>query len=112
MDPENLSDVVTAQLELARAESSGRHAVTLMGGRGSDLRQTVIAIAAGHRLHDHESPGEATLQVLEGEARLHAASGEAALRTGDFAVIPRERHGLEAVSDCAVLLTVATRSDR
>ncbi|WP_062465038.1 cupin domain-containing protein [Demequina soli] len=111
MEPENLADVVDAQLELARASSSGRHSVTLMGGRGSDLRQTVIALAAGNRLHDHESPGEATLHVLSGEVELTTATAGATLEPGDYLVIPPERHGLEALTDCAVLLTVATRAD-
>ncbi|SEJ48040.1 cupin domain-containing protein [Demequina mangrovi] len=110
MDVENLRSVVEDQLELARAESSGRHSVTLMGDRASDLRQTVIALAAGHRLHDHESPGEATLQVISGEVELSTATGAATLGEGDYLVLPPERHGLEAVADSAVLLTVATRA--
>ncbi|WP_062522496.1 cupin domain-containing protein [Demequina silvatica] len=110
MDVQGLAEVADAQLELARAESSGRHSVTLMGDRDSDLRQTVIALAAGHRLHDHESPGEATLQVLRGDVELTTASADETLGEGDYLVIPPERHGLTAVTDCAVLLTVATRA--
>ncbi len=109
MDVENLGAVAEDQLELARVESSGRHSVTLMGDRGSDLRQTVIALAAGHRLHDHESPGEATLQVITGEVSLETASGAATLAPGDYLVLPPERHGLQATEESAVLLTVATR---
>jgi quercetin dioxygenase-like cupin family protein len=30
------------------------------------LRQTVIALAAGQTLDEHENPGEATLHVLHG----------------------------------------------
>ncbi|WP_062301319.1 cupin domain-containing protein [Demequina subtropica] len=110
MDVENLAAVAEDQLELARVESSGRHAVTLMGDRGSDLRQTVIALAAGQRLQDHESPGEATLQVISGEVELGTASGGATLSPGDYLVLPPERHGLRALADSAVLLTVATRA--
>ena len=36
------------QLVLARAATSGRAAVTVHGGREHDLRQTLIALAAGH----------------------------------------------------------------
>ncbi|WP_062517893.1 cupin domain-containing protein [Demequina gelatinilytica] len=110
MDVENLGAVAEDQLELARVESSGRHSVTLMGDRASDLRQTVIALAAGHRLHDHESPGEATLQVISGELELGSASGGVTLSPGDYLVLPPERHGLHALADSAMLLTVATRA--
>lgn len=112
MDIVDLEALVDQQLALAYEEHSGRHSVTLAGDRDHDLRQTLIAIAGGNRLHDHESPGEATLQVLRGEVTFRAGEHELALSAGDFFVIPPARHGLEAVTDCAVLLTVATRGER
>ncbi|WP_062384794.1 cupin domain-containing protein [Demequina iriomotensis] len=110
MDPIDLAAVVEDQLELARAETSGRHSVTLMGDRGTDLRQTVIALAGGRRLHDHESPGEATLQVLRGDVILTVDGTQQPLAEGAYLAIPPARHGLEATTDAAVLLTVATRA--
>lgn len=112
MDVTRLDALVDGELEVARGASSGRHATTLMGDRDSDLRQTVIALAQGHRLGDHESPGEATLLVLRGAVRVVALDSAVDLDRGDYLRIPRERHGLEALSDCAVLLTVATRGER
>ena len=38
------------------------------------LRVTLIALAAGASLADHENPGAATLHVLTGSAVLHTGS--------------------------------------
>ena len=97
-------------LDLAGQASSGRAARTVHGGREHDLRQTVIALARGRALGEHESPGEATLQVLVGEVRLSTGDEEWLLVAGDHLVIPPRRHDLLAVTDTAVLLTVATHA--
>lgn len=98
------------QLDRARTASSGRSAVTVHGGREHDLRQTLIALAEGRSLGEHESPGEATLQVLVGRVRLHAGDETWEGSAGDHVVIPPARHDLAALMDAVVLLTVATRA--
>lgn len=100
------------QLEVAREASSGRSAVTVFGGHEHDLRQTLIALKAGAALGEHEAPGEATLQVIQGQVVLHADGDEREAGGGDHLVIPPARHDLVARSDSVVLLTVATRADR
>ena len=112
MDTVDLESLAIEQIELARALPSGRHAVTLVGDHAHDLRQTLIGIAAGHRLSEHDSPGEATLQVLRGEVSLTVGDDAHAMSAGHHALIPPTRHGLTATTDCAVLLTVATRGER
>ena len=104
-----MSLVALARQELAkaRAASNGRSATTVHGGHERVLRQTLIALRAGHQLDEHESPGEATVQVIEGRIRLRAASDEWAGMTGDLLVVPNERHSLAADEDAVVLLTVA-----
>jgi quercetin dioxygenase-like cupin family protein len=105
-----LTQLSEQHLDTARDAASGRSAVTVYGGQEHDMRQTLIALAAGARLHEHESPGEATLQVLVGRVRLTAGEESWDGGAGDHLVIPPQRHGLEALTDAAVLLTVATRA--
>ena len=110
MQTTSLTDLVAAQLRAAREAGAGRSAVTVYGGREHDLRQTVIALTAGARLGEHASPGEATIQVLEGQVTVHAGEDAFDLSAGDHGVLPPQRHDLVARTDAAVLLTVATRA--
>lgn len=93
----------------ARSAPSGRYAVTIHGGQVNSLRQTAIGLAAGRRLDEHENTGEITLQLLQGRARVVAASDDAELVAGDYAVIPRQWDSFEAVEDTVVLLTAAVK---
>ena len=56
----------------ASGNGSGRAADTVHGGHEKALRQTLVALAAGQSLAEHENPGEATVLVLEGRVRLVA----------------------------------------
>ncbi|MDN5790744.1 MAG: cupin domain-containing protein [Micrococcales bacterium] len=106
MEKHSLIALARAQLKLARSGTTGRSAQTVYGGHEHQLRQTVIALLAGQGLAEHESPGESTLHVLGGRVRVFsdAASWEGV--SGDLIVIPDTRHGLEALEDSTVLLTV------
>jgi len=110
MDSVSLSELADEQLDSARSSSSGRSAVTVHGGHDHPLRQTLIALAAGRDLSEHHSPGETTLQVLRGRVRLTTAEAGWDGKAGDLLVVPRERHGLHAVDDSVILLTVLADS--
>jgi quercetin dioxygenase-like cupin family protein len=97
-------------LTAARAAHSGRSAHTLFGRHEHKLRQTVIALIAGQRLAEHNSPGEATLQILRGRAQLTTPTQQWTGHAGDHVIIAPERHELLAVEDTAVLLTVVSAS--
>lgn len=107
MEKSSLTALTRQHLKIACEASSGRSAHTVYGGHEHILRQTLIALAAGRRLDEHENPGEATVQVLEGRVRL--SSGDVAWEgsSGDLIIVPEARHALEALEDSAVLLTVA-----
>ena len=103
----SLAALVDRHLEKARSVSSGRSSDTVYGGAEHSLRQTVFALTAGTKLQDHESPGEATLQVLSGHVTVTGGpAGDIDGHYGDLIVIPSVRHGLAAVTDSVVLLTV------
>ena len=55
MDRTPLNALAGEQLAKARHATRPR-APTVYGGRGHDLRQTLIALAAGRPLGEHESP--------------------------------------------------------
>ena len=106
MEPISLDELIAELFDRARESSSGRAAHNLLAGREHPLSQTVIVIRAGHGLAEHDSPGEATLQVLRGHVRFTAASGSCELGAGDFLPIPRERHSVDALEDAVLLLSV------
>ena len=93
----------------ARSAPSGRCAVTIHGGHVNSLRQTVIGIAAGHVLDEHENTGEITLQLTRGRARVVAASDDTEMVAGDYVVIPLVWDSFEALEDTVVLLTAAVQ---
>lgn len=106
-EKQSLTAKVREHLERARSASNGRSSETLVGGHTHVLRQTVIALSAGSSLVEHESPGEATVQVLQGRVRLTCGQDSWEGSAGDLLAIPDARHGLEAIEDSAVLLNVA-----
>jgi quercetin dioxygenase-like cupin family protein len=107
MEKISLTALARQQLDAARRASSGRSAHTVYGGHEHTLRQTLIALTAGSAQDEHESPGEATLQVLHGRVRVTNAVTGWDGSPGDQIVIPPTRHGLRAIEDSVVLLTVA-----
>jgi len=107
MHATSLTALVEEHLARAKGHHSGRSALTVHGGRDHRLRQTLIALAEGHGLDEHESPDEATLQVLHGRVRLSTGEESWEGAASDLVVIPPQRHDLAALTDCAVLLTVA-----
>ena len=110
MESISLSQLADEQLATARSSNSGRAAHTVHGGHEHQLRQTLIAMAGGRDLSEHQSPGETTLQVLRGNVRLTTADDAWDGHEGDLLVVPRERHGLHAVDDSVILLTVLADS--
>lgn len=112
MEKFSLTALGRLELETARQAASGRASKTVYGGHEHVLRQTVIAMVAGQELHEHENPGEATVQVLQGRVRLSASDVDWNGSPGDLLVVPASRHSLAAIEDSVVVLTVAKRESR
>ena len=107
MEKRSLTALGREQLATARASSNGRSAHTVYGGHEHTLRQTLLALTAGSSLDEHDSPGEATLVVLQGRVQLTSPDASWDGAAGDHLTIPASRHALNAVDDSVVLLTVA-----
>jgi quercetin dioxygenase-like cupin family protein len=107
MDKKSLTAVARQQLKIATTATSGRSSQTIYGGHSRSLRQTVVGLAAGKSLAEHDNAGESTLLVLNGTLQL--VSGEDTWKgsAGDLIVVPQARHSVEALEDVAFLLTVA-----
>jgi len=112
MQKSSLTALARQQLKTATEASSGRSADTVYGGHERVLRQTVIALASGKRLEEHDSPGEATVHVLVGRIRLSSGEDSWEGSPGDLLIVPPapHRHAVEALEDASFLLTVAKRS--
>lgn len=107
MENMSLTALAREQLELAREASSGRSSHTVFGGRDHTLRQTLIALTGGRKLDEHQSPGEATIYVLQGRVRLATGDMSWDGASGHQMIVPDARHTLEALEDSVVLLTTA-----
>lgn len=97
-----LAEELLAEAKTASAERTARTVTT-----GPLLRATVIALAGGAEMAEHDSPPAATLQVLVGDVRLVSTQQDWPLSAGDLVSLPPFRHRLEATTDAVVLLTVA-----
>jgi quercetin dioxygenase-like cupin family protein len=102
----SLTSLASEKLAEAQQSHSGRAAHTIHGGHAHELRQTVLALLAGHDLSEHDSPGEATLQVLQGHVRLTTGCDAWDGKAGDYLALPAERHAVHAVDDSVIMLTV------
>ncbi len=106
-DVVDLAVLADETLAEARGQHSRRAARTLVAGTAQ--RATLIALVDGAELTEHKAPPAATLYVVTGQVRLYTHDQEWLLRGGELAHLPAKRHGLQAVTDAAVLLTVALR---
>ena len=109
MEKISLTALAREHLEMARAANSGRSAHTVYGGHEHSLRQVLMALTAGNGLDDHESPGEATLQVLQGRVKLSTDEASWEGSAGDHLVVPSTRHALAALEDSVIVLTVVKK---
>lgn len=107
MENMSLTALAREQLLIAEKATSGRSARTVYGGSNHTLRQTLIALADGRMLDEHENPGEATVYVLQGRVRLAAADKTWDGAAGHQMIVPDAKHTLEALEPSVVLLTTA-----
>ena len=111
MESLSLPELGREHLDKARAADAGRSAVTVHGRHDYVMRQTLVALVGGEALAPHDSPQEATLQVLSGRVRLDTGEETWEGGAGDLLVVPPQRHDLLALEDSVILLSVGTGSN-
>lgn len=73
------------------------------------LTVVLSVMRAGARAQEHRAAGPVTLQCLEGTLRLHHAGHPLELVAGEMVVLDAGiPHSHEALTDCTVLLTLAS----
>lgn len=106
MSSVDLRAVADELLTVAATAASGRATRVFRAVPGGSLSQVLLVLRAGGELSEHENPGEALLHVLRGRVRFSAGGAVRDLSADEHLVIPQQRHGLLALEDAAVLLTV------
>lgn len=99
-----LHSIGDEQLQRAREASNGRASTTVH--HGSRLRQTLLALTAGTRLGEHQSPGDATVLCLRGAVVINLTDRSIDVPEGALVDVPAQRHDLVASEDSVVVLTV------
>jgi len=102
----SIEAVARQLLEKAEQSRSQRAAETVYGGSECVLRQTVVALAAGAEMAEHDNPGESTVQVLTGRIQLIAGEQMWEGRQSTMLVVPNARHKVVALTPATFLLTV------
>ncbi|MDO5619173.1 cupin [Kocuria sp.] len=102
---DSLQNTAQHLLEQARAAGNGRAAQLVV--HDGPLRQTVMALAAGTELPEHNSPPAASMQVLTGRVAVTAQNADE-LAAGHIAPLTHHRHSVTALEDSVFLLTTVT----
>jgi len=101
----DLGEAVTELHGLA-PDGQNRRAVTLVKQGG--LSVVLTHLHAGGTLAEHSAPGTTTVQVLDGQVHVQVGNETLDVPAGRLiAFDARVRHGVEALEDSTLLLTLA-----
>lgn len=104
---------LTEEAERLRHEpawSSGRNSRTML--KYADFRIVLIVLRAQHRMEEHHTDANISVQTLSGRMRVRAAGKMFEMPTGELLALERGMpHDVEAVEDSTFLLTIAWPSD-
>jgi len=102
--PHVQSGQVVSVLPLGTRLSDARTTALLKAGQLEIVR---IVLLAGHGLREHKTPGEITVQCLEGRIEFRTPDALHVLEAGDFIHLRSEEpHSLQALSDSSALVTI------
>lgn len=85
-------------------------AVTTAILKAGQLEVMRVVLPVGKSMKEHQTPGEATVQCIEGVVEFVSEQGIQQLRPGDFVhLAPRALHALKAVEDASLLVTICLK---
>lgn len=85
-------------------------AVTAAVLKAGQLEVIRVVLPAGKSMKEHQTPGEATVQCIEGVVAFSSEQGIQQLHPGDFVhLAPRALHSLQALEDASLLVTLCLR---
>ncbi|MDQ2773357.1 MAG: cupin domain-containing protein [Acidobacteriota bacterium] len=95
-----------ADAEQQRPWQAGHTAKMLF--KRSDFRVVLICMESAAQMKEHHADGTISVQVLKGAIRFTTQGRANELQTGQMLTLaPLIPHAVEALSDCAFLLTIA-----
>lgn len=98
------SGQVVSVLPLGARLSGARTSALLKAGQLEVVR---IVLLAGQHMREHKTPGEITVQCIEGQIEFRTPEALHVLEPGDFIHLRREEpHSLQALSDSSALVTM------
>lgn len=75
--------------------------------KAEQLEIVRIVLLAGKEMREHKTPGEITVQCIEGRIEFRTPGTVQVLGPGDFMHLVREEpHSLRAITDASALLTI------
>jgi quercetin dioxygenase-like cupin family protein len=118
MDPNKLDQPMIAFAiaeEISKIKADQRS--TNQGKRSAVLAKNeyvsiVLAVLSkGEALHEHETEGQITVTVVQGAIRFNALNERVRLSAGGLLTLrPGMRHSVEALEDCAFVITVCAQA--
>ena len=75
--------------------------------KAGQLEVMRVVLPAGKSMREHQTPGEITVQCLEGTVHFQSGGATQLLRAGDLVHLqPKALHALTAVQDASLLVTI------
>ena len=100
-------DVITLKPLAEKIHEVKTHSLLKTG----HLQLMRLVMPAGQTMPRHDVAGEITIQCLEGSVLITTRGRSAALTAGEMMALPaREPHGLEALADSSLLVTVLLKT--
>lgn len=97
--------------ERAASASSGRAAKTLV--KEGRLRITLVALAKGTQIKEHQTEGPVSIQCLRGNVAIVTGEEETELTSGGLLVLDRKvPHAVRAIRESAILITMSHPSGK